>query len=127
MNFKITKAKRFISVLLSLSIVATTFQQTEIGVYAESSATGSDITESQTSEYGYEPETELSKQEYNGHLYSVIDTPMSWNDAKEYCEEIGGHLVTITDNDEQEFVQNQLLTDDTSNRIKGWLMAEGYR
>jgi len=122
-NFKITKAKRFISVLLSLSIVATTFQQTEIGVYAESSATGSDINESQTSEYRYEPETEVSKQEYNGHLYSVIDTPMSWTEAKEYCEEIGGHLVTINDADECSFVSS--LTSQNGARRMYW--TGGFR
>ena len=30
---------------------------------------------------------------------------MTWQQAKQYCEDLGGHLVTITDNKEQSFIE----------------------
>ena len=43
-------------------------------------------------------------QVFNGHYYTIIDSGMSWTDAKEHCEKLGGHLVTITSQDENDFV-----------------------
>ena len=43
--------------------------------------------------------------EFNRHYYQVYDTPMTWDEAKAYCESLGGHLVTITSDTEQEFVE----------------------
>ena len=45
---------------------------------------------------------------YNGHYYQVFDQSMSWTDAKRACEELGGHLVSITDADEQAFIESLL-------------------
>ncbi len=42
--------------------------------------------------------------EFNGHYYKAYDISKSWSDAKSYCEKIGGHLVTITSDDEQSFM-----------------------
>lgn len=39
--------------------------------------------------------------EYGGHKYKFYDDSMSWEEAKAFCEEQGGHLVTITSADEQ--------------------------
>lgn len=33
---------------------------------------------------------------YNGHTYERYDYNLSWSDAKAFCENKGGHLVTIT-------------------------------
>ncbi len=52
----------------------------------------------------------LEKVDYKNNSYSVIDIGVSWTEAKEYCENIGGHLVTISDSDEQNFVTDLLLT-----------------
>ncbi|MCD7800315.1 MAG: C-type lectin domain-containing protein [Ruminococcus sp.] len=41
---------------------------------------------------------------YNGHSYKLFDTSMDWNSAQQYCESLGGHLVTINSADEQQFV-----------------------
>lgn len=38
---------------------------------------------------------------YKGHFYRAIDYGMTWEDAKAYCEGLGGHLVTITSKGEQ--------------------------
>ncbi len=43
---------------------------------------------------------------FNGHSYKVFDESMTWSEAKEYCESLGGHLVTITSLEEQSFVEN---------------------
>ncbi len=43
--------------------------------------------------------------EYNGHYYKVFNNSISWIYAKEYCELMGGHLATITDEEEQYVVE----------------------
>lgn len=48
--------------------------------------------------------------EKNGHRYQVFDESMSWTDAKVYCENLGGHLVTINSEEEQKFIEDSLLT-----------------
>lgn len=40
----------------------------------------------------------------NGHIYSVYDIKTTWSDAKQFCENIGGHLVTINDANENDYV-----------------------
>ena len=34
----------------------------------------------------------------NGHLYELYDNQMGWEDAEEFCEELGGHLITVDSN-----------------------------
>ncbi|MBN2221785.1 MAG: S-layer homology domain-containing protein [Vallitaleaceae bacterium] len=41
---------------------------------------------------------------FNGHQYQRIESSMSWKDAVDYCESLGGHLVTIASSGEQEVV-----------------------
>lgn len=41
---------------------------------------------------------------FNGNYYKIYDESLSWSDAAAFCEQLGGHLVTITSNDEQEFL-----------------------
>ena len=36
----------------------------------------------------------------NNHKYHVFELSMTWEEAKKYCEELGGHLVTITSEEE---------------------------
>lgn len=37
---------------------------------------------------------------YNNHLYKVFSEQKTWNDAKKYCNDLGGHLATITSQEE---------------------------
>jgi thiol-disulfide isomerase/thioredoxin len=39
-----------------------------------------------------------------GHDYQRIDVPMTWQEAKEYCERHGGHLATATSAAENQFI-----------------------
>ena len=47
---------------------------------------------------------------WNGHIYSLYNKNLSWSSAEAWCEAIGGHLVTITTQEEQNVVAT-LLTD----------------
>ena len=61
---------------------------------------------------------------FNGHYYKAYDIPMSWTDAKAYCENLGGHLVTVTSQAEQTFLENTFFT--TASEM--WFyMIGGYR
>lgn len=53
-----------------------------------------------------EPSIPDTAVEFNGHYYQVYDTPMTWDEAKAYCESLGGHLVTITSQEEQALVED---------------------
>lgn len=63
------------------------------------------------------------KFNYNGHRYKIIDTGLTWNDAKTYCENLGGHLVTITSGLEQAFVQDLIV----NRGKKGYYWTGGVR
>ncbi|MCK5849914.1 MAG: hypothetical protein KAH23_03285 [Kiritimatiellae bacterium] len=41
---------------------------------------------------------------FQGHHYLVFPLEMSWNDAEDFCASRGGHLVTITSKEENDFV-----------------------
>ncbi|MBR5165158.1 MAG: C-type lectin domain-containing protein [Ruminococcus sp.] len=51
----------------------------------------------------------IAPAEFNGHTYQSIDKHMTWEDAKRYCESLGGHLVTITNEEEQQFLYQYML------------------
>lgn len=68
--------------------------------------------------------------EFNGHYYKMYDSSMTWQEAKAECESLGGHLVTITSQEEQEFVQT-LIENGTKNQYwlglvidEGWVTGE---
>jgi hypothetical protein len=46
------------------------------------------------------------KKVYKNHTYAVYGNASSWEDAKERCEKMGGHLVTITSKGENTFAYN---------------------
>ena len=58
--------------------------------------------------------------EYEGNVYKLYDLGMTWTEAKTLCEELGGHLVTITSQGEQEAIQ-RLLED--ALRYEYWIGA----
>ena len=42
---------------------------------------------------------------YNGHKYALYENGCTWEQAKQYCQQLGGHLVTITSGGEEEVVE----------------------
>jgi len=63
----------------------------------------------------------IAIQNFNGHTYAVYDVGMTWKEAKAYAENLGGHLVTITSQAENDFVTN-LIRNCTKNLY--WIGAE---
>lgn len=47
-------------------------------------------------------------RQFNGHGYQRFEESLTWNEAKAKCEELGGHLLTITSEEEQSFVESML-------------------
>ena len=47
-------------------------------------------------------------KEYNGHYYERVDISLTWEEAKSRCERKGGHLVTITDADENNWIVKKI-------------------
>ena len=45
---------------------------------------------------------------YNGHIYKIFTVSLSWFDAYTYCQNLGGHLVTITSEEEQTFIETYM-------------------
>jgi hypothetical protein len=73
----------------------------------------------------------MTKVEYNGHTYGIYSGNMeyNWDSAEEICESLGGHLVTITNEDEQVFIEKNLLKEGTNNSywIGGQLTTNGWK
>ncbi len=46
------------------------------------------------------------EETFNGKKYQLFDKHMKWSEAKEYCEQIGGHLITITSAEEEAFMED---------------------
>lgn len=42
----------------------------------------------------------------DGHRYEIINTRVTWEQAKDYCLERGGHLATVTSPDEYQMIVN---------------------
>ena len=61
---------------------------------------------------------------WKGHTYKILDTVKSWSGAKTYCESLGGHLVSITSEEEQNVVATLLKQAATWNYFGYWMGAQ---
>jgi hypothetical protein len=52
-----------------------------------------------------------SRDPRTGHLYRRGNVPMSWHQARDYCEQQGGHLATIESAEENEFLYQTFARD----------------
>ncbi len=50
----------------------------------------------------------IEAESYEGHTYQIFYSNRSWDDAEAFCERHGGHLVTITSDKEQKFLERYL-------------------
>ncbi|MCD8119820.1 MAG: C-type lectin domain-containing protein [Lachnospiraceae bacterium] len=107
---------------MCLSLLFNNAWMAEVSGYTEDdfvveSTTDIDSSDAESEEYGevLEVEADAAEEEgadnipddalsYNGHYYYFYDEACTWWDAKEYCESVGGYLVTITTEDEQNAV-----------------------
>ncbi len=55
---------------------------------------------------------------HNGHSYAIYESDLSWSDAKRFCEEQGGHLVTISSRAEQKAVSTLI---ESGSRKQYWI------
>lgn len=62
----------------------------------------------------------VSDSVFNNHKYEVFDESLTWHEAKARCEEMGGHLVTITSAEEQAFIESLI---DGKEKKQYWLGA----
>ena len=53
---------------------------------------------------------------YGGHMYAVYTGPATWTEAEAYCESLGGHLAAISSQEEQNFIEEYVLTADIAPR-----------
>jgi hypothetical protein len=44
----------------------------------------------------------------NHNAYRTIETYLNWHDARNYCSSLGGHLVTLNSQEENDFVYQLL-------------------
>lgn len=61
---------------------------------------------------------------FNGHYYKVFDESKTWTEAKAYCESLGGHLVTVTSEAENDFIYS-IIENKTKNLY--WLGANDVK
>lgn len=72
----------------------------------------------------------------DGKLYECYDNPLSWEDAKAHCENLGGHLVTINNKEENDLVFDMIegsgrfawigASYNTSNACWEWVTGEEF-
>ena len=75
---------------------------------------------------------------YDDHYYQLYDLCMTWEEAQMYCESIGGHLATITSQEENDFLFGYLTSlgyssaffgasDKDSDGIWTWVTGEPFQ
>ena len=71
--------------------------------------------------------------EFNGHHYVFVPKFVRWEEAKAFCEKVGGHLLTITSREENEFVASMFphgswvwLGLRTTERGQEWVTGEPF-
>lgn len=66
--------------------------------------------------------------EFDSHMYCFYEISLSWTEAENYCQGLGGHLVSINSSEEQLFVES--LTESSSKNniwIGGYLENGAWR
>jgi len=67
-------------------------------------------------------DSEKIKNPENRHQYQRFDTTMLWHTAKVFCEDLGGYLATITSEQEDAFVWENLASSSPASQFS-WLGA----
>uniref|UniRef100_A0A1I7ZYL6 C-type lectin domain-containing protein n=1 Tax=Steinernema glaseri TaxID=37863 RepID=A0A1I7ZYL6_9BILA len=56
---------------------------------------------------------------FGGSCYRLFYTPKKWHDAADFCALRGGHLASIVDGDENEFIKNLVVS--VGQQISHWI------
>ncbi len=51
----------------------------------------------------------VSAHQYNGHVYLIVNTPLTWNEARDDAAKALGHLAIISSEAENQFIYTNLL------------------
>jgi len=100
------KFKKLLALILSLILIMTAFPYS-VGVSAATVGIPNDAIE------------------FNGHYYKKFDIGMNWEDAKLYCEDLGGHLLIINSRNEQVFLNSILRNAIKNNYWLGGSLVNG--
>ena len=73
-------------------------------------------------EDNYQLIQEIQNNMGNSSIYKCYENGMTWDEAEAYCEQKGGHLVTITSFDEQAVVYSLMKSEGTKNNY--WIGAD---
>ena len=82
----------------------------------------SENVEAVANKYGFVKSSDIIYKDafyYNGHLYKVFEYSMSSSEAKQYCENIGGHMATISSSEEDKAVFSYILKTGKTNCVLG--------
>lgn len=82
-------------------------------------------------------ETPETAYAYNGHSYLLVEEQMTWTQARDYAESLGGYLACITSAGEQEFISNLIsggthifywigATDEAQDGVWTWVSGEPF-
>ena len=62
---------------------------------------------------------------FGGHTYAIYEQVMDWDAARQYCESMGGHLVTITSAEEQQFLEELMVDCPAQDYLIGMHRKQG--
>lgn len=70
---------------------------------------------------------ESDLESYEGHSYLCVDSGKTWEEAKAFCESMGGHLVCINTEGEQKFIES-VIKDGSMHQywLGGYASGESY-
>lgn len=69
----------------------------------------------------------LNHGNFANHSYQVFENSLSWTDAEEACESVGGHLATIESAEEQDFIKNLIKSTKKENLwIGGYYSSDAW-
>lgn len=63
---------------------------------------------------------------WNNHLYALYDNKLEWTYANDLCKKIGGHLVTISSQEENDFIQSLTKYGTSGNYWLGYRAKSPY-
>lgn len=131
--------KRLISLFLAILMTTSALTVVDFSAYADykngETSADFDADDSKSASVNTVENSQIYK--FNGHTYQVINETTNWKEAKAYCERIGGHLVTITSKEENNFIYNISvkkyncnfmigLTDEREEGVFEWVTGEKF-